>query len=64
MSDERPRWHAAITYDAVPAPFVVEVDFEEIAELHDIIERGPNWYTLRECVVTRPENEVVSQFEI
>lgn len=42
------RWRAALSY----SDGWREVFFEEIEELHDIIEQGPDWNTLVSCVVT------------
>lgn len=47
-----PRWHAAIHYRAEAGVVDVEHDFEEIKELHDIVERGPDWNTIDQIVVT------------
>ena len=35
------RWMAELFYRDEPEPVVVA--FEEIADLHDIVERGANW---------------------
>jgi hypothetical protein len=45
------RWIARITYrhDDRDEPRVVS--FEELHELHDIIERGPNFYTIKDIVI-------------
>jgi len=37
------RWWAEITYRTDKGPCTVEYEMEELAELHDIIERGPDW---------------------
>ena len=47
---EYQRWMAEITYNDGTRPQVVT--FEELFELHDIIERGPNWNTVEHIVVT------------
>jgi hypothetical protein len=44
------RWMAEITYRDGTEPQVVA--FEEIADLHDIVERGPNWNAIEQIVVT------------
>lgn len=41
-----PRWHADVYYHTANGLLLVEYDFEELEELHDLIERGPNWYAL------------------
>lgn len=49
MSDER-RWHVEFRYaDGVDHP---AVDIEEISELQEIMEDGPDWGTLIDIVVT------------
>ena len=41
------RWKATIYYRSEAAGLVdVEHGIEEIADLHDIVERGPNWHTI------------------
>ena len=47
---EYQRWMAEITYtDGTPLQVVA---FEELFELHDIIECGPNWNIIERIVVT------------
>lgn len=46
------RWRAVIEYKHHTGPISIEHFFEEIAELHNIIERGPEWKTLVRCTVT------------
>jgi hypothetical protein len=47
------RWMAEITYlTGRPAK---TVSFEEIADLHNIIERGPDWNEIDQIVVTLNE---------
>jgi hypothetical protein len=41
-----PRWRATITYSADAGPIDVEHDLEELKELHDLVERGPDWNTI------------------
>jgi hypothetical protein len=44
------RWLAQITYnDGTPDQSIA---FEELDELHDIIERGPDWNAINKIVVT------------
>lgn len=52
--DIRPlRWKAVVLYRMDGGQFVdVEHFFEEIAELDDLIERGPHWDTLIRCTIT------------
>jgi len=51
------RWKASAEYKTDNGPVCIEHFFEEIADLHLIIERGPDWNTLTRCVVTlnRPD---------
>ncbi len=46
------RWHATIYYRSDDGGVDVEHDFEEIEELHDIVERGPDWNAIDKIVVT------------
>lgn len=46
------RWHAIVTYRTEAGPFTLDHDFEELEDLHDIIERGPNWHCIIDIVVT------------
>lgn len=40
------RWHAVVWYLSDNGPIDVHHDFEELDELHDLIERGPTWEAL------------------
>ena len=41
------RWQMNVTYQGGDAgPIVVEYDIEELFEIHDLIERGPDWNTV------------------
>lgn len=41
------RWHATIYYRSkTGTPLNVEYDIEELEELQDLIERGPDWNTI------------------
>jgi hypothetical protein len=46
------RWRAVIEYEHQNGPIVIEHFLEEISDLHNIIERGPEWSTLVRCTVT------------
>jgi hypothetical protein len=46
------RWHATVTYRTDDGPLEVEHDFEELRELHDLVELGPHWDTIIKIVVT------------
>lgn len=40
---EPPRWQAVVHYRSETGLVDVAHDIEEIADLHDLIERGPDW---------------------
>ena len=46
------RWHATIFYRSDAGPVDVDHDFEELEELHDLVERGPDWNTIIQIIVT------------
>lgn len=46
------RWRAVIEYTHQNGPIVIEHFFEEISDLHAIVEHGPDWNTLARCMVT------------
>lgn len=46
------RWKAIIEYRADEGTINVEHYFEEISDLHLIIEHGPDWNLLIRCTVT------------
>jgi hypothetical protein len=52
------RWKAVIEYRADKGQESVEHYFEEISDLHLIIEHGPDWNFLVRCTVTlnRPDD--------
>jgi hypothetical protein len=52
------RWKAVIDYRTDDGPKSVEHYFEEISDLHLIIEHGPDWNFLIRCTVTlnRPDD--------
>lgn len=52
------RWRAVIQYRTEEGPKTVEHYFEEISDLHLIIEHGPDWNFLIRCTVTlnRPDD--------
>jgi hypothetical protein len=49
----RRRWHATILYRTDAGLNPVEHDLEELAELHDLVERGPHWDTIHKIVIQR-----------
>jgi hypothetical protein len=54
------RWKAVIEYRAEDGTKAVDHYFEEILDLHLIMERGPDWNLLVRCTVTlnRPDGGV------
>jgi hypothetical protein len=46
------RWRVLATYRTDQGPLEVEHFVEELAELHALIERGPNWDALIDIKVT------------
>lgn len=46
------RWRAVIEYRTDERMETVEHYFEEISDLHLIVEHGPDWNRLIRCVVT------------
>jgi hypothetical protein len=53
MSEEREdfRWLAVVTYRSESGPIHVDHHFQELEELHDLIERGPDWNTIENIVI-------------
>lgn len=45
------RWLATIYYRSDDGGIDVEHDIEELDELQDIVERGPDWHTIDKIVV-------------
>lgn len=50
--NNKPRWRVIITYRHVLGPVSVTYDVEELSELHDIVERGPDWNSIEKIEVT------------
>jgi hypothetical protein len=50
--NHRLRWKALCLYRTEAGTVDVEHLFEEIADLHNLIERGPHWETLISCTIT------------
>ena len=48
------RWHAVVRYRSEQFPAGVDVphDIEELEELQDIVERGPDWHTIENITIT------------
>lgn len=52
MNEHNERWKAIAVYRTENGPVDVEHYVEEITDLHTLIERGPHWGALIECVIT------------
>lgn len=52
MSTNVPRWHVVLRYRTKDGPSVHHHHIEELDALFDIVERGPDWNCLIDCVVT------------
>jgi hypothetical protein len=46
------RWHVAIRYRTDAGTIDIDYDIEELDQLADLVERGPDWNCLIDCVVT------------
>lgn len=46
------RWHATIFYRSEAGTVDVDHDIEELEELHELVERGPDWNTIEQIIVT------------
>ena len=51
MSDAEKRWSASITYRTENGPVVVDYSIEELDELAEIVERGPDWNAILDITV-------------
>jgi hypothetical protein len=49
---EHLRWIAVLKYKTDNGPVEVDHHFEELVELDDLVERGPDWNTLVDIRVT------------
>ena len=45
------RWKATLIYRTDNGPVDVEHTFEELEELHDIVERGPDWNCIEDITI-------------
>ncbi|AGA07737.1 hypothetical protein CN151_15750 [Sinorhizobium meliloti] len=52
MTDADERWKVSITYLHDDGPRETVIYIEEIAELQDIIEHGPDWNAMSDCRIT------------
>jgi len=50
------RWHAIAHYRTDNGTLDVHHDLEELAELHDLIEKGPHWDTIAKIEVFRVDH--------
>ena len=57
------RWLLTIIYRCKTGPCVVDYDIEELEEIHDIVERGPDWNAIMSIDVElqEPDENVVLQ---
>lgn len=46
------RWKAVATYNSEAGPVDIEHDIEELDEIADLIERGPDWNSLIDIRIT------------
>ncbi len=47
------RWRATVYYRSESGFVDVSHDLSEIADLHDLIERGPHWDTIEKVEISR-----------
>jgi hypothetical protein len=63
MSDEPEdyhfRWLATVTYRSERGPIEVDHCFDELEELHILVERGPHWDTIETIAVRRNPRAVI-----
>ena len=52
MSDGRKRWHATIEYRTDDGPLDVDHVFEELMELHHLVENGPHFGAIIKITIT------------
>lgn len=52
MTDTKPRWTVKLTYHYGEGPRSTTINVEELYELQDIVERGPNFYAIESIVVS------------
>lgn len=46
------RWIADVTYRSNAGPFDVRFHMAELHEIHDLVERGPNFYCIEKIEIT------------
>lgn len=57
------RWVARVTYRRDTEDEVRVVSFEELFELHDIIEQGPDFYSIKDIVICTSGREPATTIE-
>ena len=48
-----PRWQATVHYRTDAGPLDIQHDLEEIGDLHELVEAGPHWDTIRRIEIVR-----------
>lgn len=51
FGDDTPRWKVTITYKTISGTFDRVVLLEELEDLGDVVEQGPNFYSIVNIVV-------------
>ncbi len=49
---DTPRWRAVITYHSQSGPVDVTHEIEELDEIADLVERGPDWNCIADIRIT------------
>ena len=49
------RWNVRIVYNTEDGDDAIEHKVSEIGEVHDLVEKGPSFYAIREIVITLAE---------
>jgi hypothetical protein len=58
------RWLAVIVYRTDAGLNPVAHDLEEIADLHELVERGPHWDTIDEIVIQRINHSTAASLTV
>lgn len=53
---ELARWLASITYRTAVGPLTVDHGIEELDEIADLVEAGPNWDTIERIEIVKGAN--------
>ncbi len=48
----KPRWHVIIRYHTDSGFRDIQREIEELEDLQEIVEAGPNWYAIKGIVIT------------